>query len=118
MRKQPTIQEMIAQEQREAAVVSRYLAGESIADEPLWFKGRNGAILTYAGAIQLANLFGIERISEQIKGSRQTNGKNAHFAVVKVRLGNHTRAGAATSQDVLIACELAARNAIKQILSN
>jgi len=119
MKRQPTINEMIQREKREASIASRHLAGESIDNEPLYFRGCNGeSILTYHGAIQLASILGIERVSEQIKGSVQRNGKTAHFAVVKVRLGSNTRAGAATSQDAVIACELAYRNAVKQAVTN
>ena len=119
MKRQPTLQEMIQREQREAQVVSRYIAGEDISSEPLYFRGCNGeSILTYAGALNVASILGIERVSEQIKGSVQRNGKPAHFAVVKVRLGSSTRAGAATSQDVMVACELAFRNAVKQTITN
>ena len=116
-KRQPTTDELIQSERREADVALRHLAGESIDAEPLWMRGTNGkAILTYAGAVNLAELFGIERVNESFKQAPQSNGKVAYFAVVKCQLGTNTRRGAAVSQNAQVACELAYRNAIKQII--
>ena len=116
-KRQPTIDEMIATERREALIALRHLAGESIDSEPLYFRGRNGeSILTYAGALNLADLLGIERVNESFKQAPQSNGKVAYFAVVKCQLGTNTRMGAAVSRHPQVAVELAARNAIKQIM--
>ena len=116
-RRQPTIDEMIATERREALIALRHLSGESIDSEPLYFRGRNGeSILTYAGALNLADLLGIERVNESFKQAPQSNGKVAYFAVVKCQLGTNTRRGAAVSRHPQVAVELAARNAIKQIM--
>lgn len=119
MKRQPTINEMIQREKREAEIASRHLAGEDISNEPLYFRGSDGKpIMTYHGALNVAAMLGIERVSQQIKGSRISGGKTAHFAVVRVKLGKTTRAGAATSQDISIAVELAFRNAVKQAVTN
>ena len=115
-RRQPTIDEMIATERREALIALRHLAGESIDSEPLYFRGRNGeSILTYAGALNLADLLGIERVNESFKQAPR-NGMPATFATVTVKLGTNTRMGAAVSRHPQVAVELAARNAIKQIM--
>ena len=116
-RKFPTLDEMIQSERREALIALRHLSGESIDSEPLYFRGRNGeSILTYAGALNLADLLGIERVNESFKQAPQSNGKVAYFAVVKCQLGTNTRRGAAVSRHPQVAVELAARNAIKQIM--
>ena len=115
-KRQPTIDEMIATERREALIALRHLAGESIDSEPLYFRGRNGeSILTYAGALNLADLLGIERVNESFKQAPR-NGMPATFATVTVKLGTNTRMGAAVSRHPQVAVELAARNAIKQIM--
>ena len=115
-KRRPTIGEMIATEQREALIALRHLAGESIDTEPLWMRSTNGKpIITYAGAINLAELFGIERVSETTKVAPR-NGMPATFATVTVRYGTNTRMGAAVSRHPQVAVELAARNAIKQII--
>lgn len=112
----PTLKEMLQSERREARVALRHLAGESIDSEPLWMRGTNGKpLLTYAGALDLAGLFRIERIGETIKQSSR-NGRPATFATVTVKLGNNTRMGAAVSRHPQVACELAFRNAVKQIM--
>ena len=116
MRKYPTLDEMIQSERREASVALRHLAGESIDTEPLWMRGTNGKpILTYAGALNLAELLGIERIGETTKEAAK-NGMPATFATVTVRLGTNTRMGAAVSRHPQVACELAFRNSVKQII--
>ena len=116
-KRQPTIDEMIATERREALIALRHLSGESIDSEPLYFRGRNGeSILTYAGALNLADLLGIERVNESFKQAPQSNGKVAYFAVVKCQLGTNTRRGAAVSRHPQVACELAFRNGVKQIM--
>ena len=116
-KRQPTIDEMIATERREALIALRHLSGESIDSEPLYFRGRNGeSILTYAGALNLADLLGIERVNESFKQAPQSNGKVAYFAVVKCQLGTNTRRGAAVSRHPQVAVELAFRNSVKQII--
>jgi len=115
-RKYPTLDEMIQSERREASIALRHLSGESIGAEPLWMRGTDGKlILTYAGAINLAELFGIKRVSETTKEAAR-NGMPARFAIVTVKLGNSTRMGAAVSRHPQVACELAFRNAVKQIM--
>ena len=115
-KRQPTIDEMIATERREATIALRHLAGESIDYEPLWMRGTNGkSILTYAGALDLAELFGIERVSETTKQAAR-NGMPATFATVTVRRGKNTRMGAAVSRHPQVAVELSFRNAVKQII--
>lgn len=112
----PTLDEMIATERREALIALRHLSGESIDSEPLYFRGCNGkSIFTYAGALNLAELFGIERIAETTKQAPR-NGMPATFATVTVKRGNNTRMGAAVSRHPQVAVELAARNAIRQII--
>ena len=97
--------------------IDEMIASESIDSEPLWMRGMNGKpILTYAGSLNLAKLLGIERIYETFKSAPQSNGKVAYFAVVKCQLGTNTRLGAAVSRHPQVACELAYRNAIKQII--
>ena len=114
-KRQPTTDELIQSERREADVALRHLAGESIDAEPLWMRGTNGkAILTYAGAVNLAELFGIERVNESFKQAPR-NGMPVTFATVTVRLGNNTRLGAAVSRHPQIAVELAFRNSVKQL---
>ena len=115
-RRQPTIDEMIASEQQEAERVLRFLGGESIDAEPLWMRGTNGKpLLTYAGAVNLAELFGIERVSETTKQAARS-GMPATFATVTVKLGNNTRMGAAVSRHPQVACELAFRNGVKMVI--
>ena len=115
-KRQPTIDEMIATERREATIALRHLAGESIDTEPLWMRGTNGQhIITYAGAVNLAELFGIERVSERTKQTPR-NGMPATFATVTVKCGSNTRMGAAVSRHPQVACELAFRNGVKQIV--
>jgi hypothetical protein len=116
-RRQPTIDEMIATERREALIALRHLAGESIDSEPLYFRANDGrSILTYHGALNLAELLGIERVNETIKPAAQRNGTSVTYATVTVRLKTNTRMGAAVSQNAQVACELAFRNAVKQIM--
>ena len=80
-------------------------------------RGTNGKpILTYAGALNLAELFGIERIKTTLKPVAQRNGLPVTFATVTVKLGNNTRLGAAVSRHPQVAVELSFRNAIKQII--
>ena len=115
-RKYPTIDEMIASEKQEAENALRFLAGESIDTEPLWMRSANGKpILTYAGALNLAELFGIERIGETIQPAAR-NGMPATFATVTVKRGRSTRLGAAVSRHPQVAVELAFRNSVKQIV--
>jgi len=115
-RRTPTIDEMIASERREATIALRFLAGESIDTEPLWMRSANNQpILTYAGAVNLAELFGIERIGEMTKVAPR-NGMPATFATVTVKLGTNTRLGAAVSRHPQVAVELSFRNAVKQII--
>ena len=114
-RRQPIIDEMVQSERREASIALRHLAGESIDTEPLYFRGCNGeSILTYAGALNLAELLGIKRIAETTKQAPR-NGMPATFATVTVKLGYNTRMGAAVSRHPQVACELAFRNSVKQI---
>ena len=114
-KRQPTTDELIQSERREADVALRHLAGESIDAEPLWMRGTNGkAILTYAGAVNLAELFGIERVNESFKQAPR-NGMPVTFATVTVKLGNNTRLGAALSRNAQVASELAFRNGVKQL---
>jgi hypothetical protein len=116
-RKYPTLDEMIQSERREASIALRHLAGESIDSEPLWMRSANGKpILTYAGALNLAELFGIERIKTTLKPAAQRNGLPVTFATVTVRLKRNTRIGAAVSRHPQVACELAFRNGVKQIV--
>ena len=116
MKRFPTNDEMIQSERREALIALRRLAGESIDTEPLWMRGTNGKpIITYAGAVNLAELFGIERVSETTKQAPRS-GMPATFATATVKLGNSTRMGAAVSRHPQVACELAFRNAVKQIM--
>ena len=115
-KRQPTLDEMIQSERREALIALRHLAGESIDSEPLYFRGRNGeSILTYAGALNLADLLGIERVNESFKQAPR-NGMPATFATVTVKLGTNTRMGAAVSRHPQVAVELAFRNGVKQIM--
>ena len=115
-KRQPTIDEMIATERREALIALRYLSGESIDSEPLWMCSTNGKpLLTYAGALNLAELFGIERINHTMKQSPR-NGMPVTFATVTVRFGRNTRLGAAVSRNPQVAVELAFRNSVKQII--
>ncbi len=112
-RKYPTLDEMIQSERREASIALRHLAGESIDSEPLYFRATDGRkILTYAGALNLAELFGIERVSETTKQAPR-NGMPATFATVTVRRGKSTRMGAAVSRHPQVAVELAFRNSVK-----
>ena len=116
-RKYPTLDEMIQSERREALIALRHLAGESIDTEPLWMRSTNGKpIITYHGALNVAQLLGIKRTSHTIRESTQRNGKTAYFATQTVRLNGSSRLGAAVSQNPLVACELAYRNAVKQII--
>ena len=51
------LDEMLQSERREASIALRFLAGESIDSEPLYFRATDGRkILTYAGALNLAEL--------------------------------------------------------------
>ena len=94
----------------------RHLAGESIDSEPLWMCSTNGKpLLTYAGALNLAELFGIERINHTMKQSPR-NGMPVTFATVTVRFGRNTRLGAAVSRNPQVAVELAFRNGVKQVI--
>ena len=70
---------------------------------------------TPASTCDLAELFGIERIGETTKQAAR-NGMPATFATVMVRRGKSTRMGAAVSRHPQVACELAFRNAVKQIM--
>ena len=116
-RKYPTLDEMIQSERREALIALRHLAGESIDSEPLWMRGTDGKlILLYAGALNLAELFGIDRINETTKQYAQKDKMPVTFATVTVQLGTSKRMGAAVSQNSQVACELAFRNAVKQIM--
>ena len=115
-RKYPTLDEMIQSERREASIALRHLAGESIDSEPLWMRGTDGKlILLYAGALNLAELFGIDRINETTKQYAQKDKMPVTFATVTVQLGTSKRMGAAVSQNSQVACELAFRNGVKQI---
>ena len=115
-RKHLTLDEMIQSERREASIALRFLGGDSIDTEPLWMRGTNGKpILTYAGALNLAELFGIERVGETTCVAPR-NGMPATFATVTAKLGTNTRMGAAVSRHPQVACELAWRNSIKQVI--
>jgi|TARA_Y100000310_G_scaffold302587_1_gene340046 hypothetical protein len=118
MNRFPTTSEMVATERREALIALRHLAGESIDTEPLYFRGANGSsILTYAGAVNLAELFGVERVRERTKQAAR-NGIPATFATVTVKYGNSSRTGAAVSRNAQVACELAYRNGIKMLFNS
>ena len=57
-------------------------------------------------------------IADLVSRYRKTKAKRelVQLAVVKCQLGTNTRLGAAVSQNAQVACELAYRNAIKQII--
>ena len=75
-KRQPTIDEMIATERREASIALRHLSGESIDSEPLYFRAADGrSILTYHGALNVAQLLSIKRTSHTIRESTQRNGQ-------------------------------------------
>ena len=106
-KRQPTLDELIQSERREALIALRHLAGESIDSEPLWMRGTNGKpLLTYAGAINLAELLGIKRVGETTCVAPR-NGMPATFATVTVKLGTNTRMGAAVSRHPQVAVEMA-----------
>lgn len=105
----------------DAYIVASHLSGADISGCPLYIKTDQGPRLTYAGALLTANQLGIERISEESTPSKRfytSMHKPFYFATVIVKLGNLTRAGASQSGHRQVAIELAARNAIQQIISH
>jgi len=106
---------------RDVAVIRQHLQGADISAAPLWIRGDDGQpIPTYAGAVNLAGLLGIERLKAQVTQSvmnRDTTPKPVYHAVVYVKHGSLVRCGASSSQEREVAIELAFRNAVGQVVA-
>jgi len=100
------------------------VAGFSLRHFPDFFEAGKPESLTYKGSKVLAKRFGIQVVKVETSESicnRDSIPKPVTTAVIRVKLGDLTRAGAGISSDEihrdLIAKGIAFRNSVRQILT-
>ena len=106
----------INSEIEEARRVRAFLDFTDISKEsPLWHAP---GVPTFWNSIILGSQLNAQRIERKSTRSESHSGQIIHHVALKVKVGKHTRWGAASNESVEISTELAYRNAIRQLLIN